>query len=133
MTSNNEIRLGLGRVGGMRSSSWKVSGGGDSSVYVQSRDIGGYFKASLHPPDPARPGTEWRLAWTREADERDRVPEGHEDRVLDAWDSEVSRLDDTPLKHAFIVTLGRYSLASAACRGRGGPPEVSPTGRGRLG
>jgi hypothetical protein len=106
----NELRFGLGRWDGLRSSSWKVSVGNDSSVYVQSRDVGRAMKVSLHPPDPLRPGSEWRLAWTSEYAREPGLPDGHEERLLDAWGGESRRLDGTPLKHAFAVVLGRFSM-----------------------
>jgi hypothetical protein len=87
-----------------------VYAGSDSTVYVASRDIGHAIKVSLHPIDPSRPGEEWRLAWTSEHVARHGLPDGHQNRVLDAWDSESRRLDEAPLKHAFAVVLGRFSM-----------------------
>jgi hypothetical protein len=108
MSRSQKVRFGLGWWDGLRSSTWSVSSGKDSSVYVASRDIGHALKASLHPRDVQRPGGEWRVAWTSE-----HVAKGLNDpsrRVLDQWDSEEARLDVAPLKQGFAVVLGRFSL-----------------------
>jgi len=106
------VRFGLGAPGGLRSSSWKVWGGADSSVYIASREIGHSVKASLHPRDPARPGREWRVALIGDhANVAPEVAATLDGRVIDAWDSESGRLGDgVPLRQGFAVVLGRFSM-----------------------
>jgi hypothetical protein len=67
-------------------------------------------EASLHPRDPDRPGGEWRVAWTSEQVAGNGVPDGAGTRVLTEWESEEGRLEASPLKQGFAVTLGRFSL-----------------------
>lgn len=106
------LRFGLGVPNGPRSSSWKIWGGADSSVYIASRDIGHNVKASLHPRDPARPGREWRVALVgNRANVDAEVAARLDGRVFDAWDSESGRLGDRiPLRQGFAVVLGRFSM-----------------------
>src|SRR5688572_30464276 len=101
-----DIRFGLGKPEGIRSSSWKVWAGADSTVYIASRDVGTSVKVSLHPRDPGRPGKEWRVALTSEMARPEYFLPGDPwfdalggTRVIDNWDSETCRLGSgVPLK-----------------------------------
>lgn len=102
------VRFGLRYSSRLRTSTWKIGMGSDSSVYIINRPIGGAVKVSLHPRDKERPGHEWRIARAREFSD---LEPGSPSRVLDSWDSESMRLrPDSPLKQGFAVVLGRFSL-----------------------
>lgn len=110
MMSDQAIRFGLRHSPELRSSSWKVSVGKDSSVYVINRPIGGSVKVSLHPGSEEQPGREWRIALTDEYMKSGDID--RESRVIDSWDSEAMRLKPgMQLKLGFAVVLGRFSLA----------------------
>lgn len=102
------IRFGLWYSPEIRSSSWKVGFGSDSTVYVINRPIGNAVKVSLHQRDSERSGHEWRFALTQEY--LDSGPDPDQPRVGDSWDSEQRRIPDSPLKVGFAVVLGRFSL-----------------------
>jgi len=110
MSTTSAIRFGLGTWDGLRSSSWKVWPGSDSSVYIASRDIGHALKVSLHPRSPAGSGGEWRIAFTAEYLGTNPLQGLDGNRTLDEWDSEIGRLENVPLKQAFAVVLGRFSM-----------------------
>ena len=101
------VRFGLGQWDGLRSSTWKVWAGRDSSVYVACRDVGASVKVSLHPTDTSRPGSDSRVAWTSE------YMAAHpelDDRVVASWGREDCLLPDAPVLQGFAVILGRFSL-----------------------
>lgn len=106
-----EVRFGLGRWDGLRSSTWKVWPGSDGSVYVADREVGNAVKISLHPRRPHAPGGEWRIAFNSdEIAAKARPGDTLSGRVIAAWDSEANRLPSAPLRQAFAVVLGRPSL-----------------------
>ena len=109
MAKSPSIRFGLGWPDGLRSSSWKVHAGGDSSVYVENRDVGRAMKFTRHPPEPKRTDRESRIAWTSEYVAAGRLPEG-QDRVVLDWPSADGRLTPAPLTELFAVVLGRFSM-----------------------
>lgn len=121
---DGEVRFGLGTWDGLRSSTWKVWGGADGSVYVANREIGNQLKVSLHPGfADRRSGDEWRLAFTSDTIARGaRRRAGSADiagRVLAAWDSEEARHPSAPFREAYAVVLGNPSLGYVPL-----PPEL---------
>jgi hypothetical protein len=116
-----EVRFGLGRWGGLCSSTWKVWPGSDGSVYIADREIGAAIKVSLHPRRPAYPEGEWRVAFNSDEIAKSAAPDATlSGRVIDAWDSEINRLPSAPLRQAFAVILGRPSLGYMPF-----PPDVT--------
>lgn len=107
-----EVKFALGAWDGLRSSTWKVWGGADGSVYIADRSIGRASKVSLHPRDPDRPGGEWRVAFSSDEVAATALPDTPlpGGRVIASWDSEETRLATAPLRAAYAVVLGRHSL-----------------------
>ena len=103
------VRFGLKARDDLRSSSWSVHGGGDSSVYVINRDVGHAMKVSLHPHDPNKPGGDYRVAWTSEYWQGELLPP-ETPRLMADWHADDGRLPDAPLRMGFCVLLGRFSL-----------------------
>lgn len=108
---SGEVKFGLGRWDGLCSPTWKIWSGSDGSVYVADREAGKAIKVSLHPRRPEHPGGEWRIAFNSNEIAADARPDDtFRGRVVEAWDSEDTRLPSAPLRQAFAVVLGRPSL-----------------------
>jgi len=106
------VRFGLGDPEGWRSSSWRVWASPKGDVYVLKRATGRTLKVSLH----ASGQSHYAFNTDEIALAAGMRPGGG--RFIMGWDAEEGRLVDLPLRQAFAVLLGGFSL--------GLPPSGSP-------
>src|SRR4249920_1974312 len=82
--AERSLRFGVSNGAGLRGSTWKLwtaTGGGQSSVYLACRGLGGEMKSSLHESG------QWRLAYSSEMFEsrvKGFLPQ-FQNRVVTTW------------------------------------------------